>query len=410
MDAYPWGVVVDGTTVYVTGMFSQQVDIGGTLLISRGSNDGFLARYSTDDGQLLAAQRMGGSGMDKWYSVALGNDRVYAGGIFGPPNGDFPAGGPGEMSAFVPCDSPGEVFVMQLDTAAPIVQVADTDITVPENTPVTLDATTSAGTIVWYESGVPLLDTDPATPEITLTLDPGVHQISAIATDDAGRIGMAGVVVNVTPPATLAINDVTKAEGRRGTTTFTFTVTRSGDTSGSVSVNYATAPGTALAGSDYNTTSGTLSFAAGVTSRTINVSVVGDRTAELDETFFVNLSNAVGGTIVDDQGLGTIVSDDGAALMAAFGEQTGGQTVTLDQVQQLMPRRVAGVESSSPQRSVRLDGRVVGVESSSPQPSVRIADDYRWARANHRQTKVDDLFAQWESDPLQLLSFPDLGV
>ena len=214
----------------------------------------------------------------------------------------------------------------------------------------------------------------------------------------------------MTPPATLAINNVTKAEGRRGTTTFTFTVARSGDTSGSVSVSYATAPGTALAGSDYNATSGTLSFAAGVTSRTINVSVIGDRTAEPDETFFVNLSNAVGGTIVDDQGLGTIVNDDGAALMAALGEQTGGQTVTLDQVQQLMPRRVAGVESSSPQRSIRQGGRVAGVESSSPQPSVRIADDYRWARDSHRQTKVDDLFAQWESDPLELLSFPDLGM
>ncbi len=53
---------------------------------------------------------------------------------------------------------------------------------------------------------------------------------------------------------------------------------------------------------------------------------------------------------------------------------------------------------------------VAGVESSSLQPIVRITDDYRWARANHRQTKVDDLFAQWESDPLQLLSFPDLGI
>ena len=53
---------------------------------------------------------------------------------------------------------------------------------------------------------------------------------------------------------------------------------------------------------------------------------------------------------------------------------------------------------------------MAGVESSSPQPSVRIADDYRWASDNHRQAKVDDLFAQWESDPLQLLSFPELGM
>ena len=40
----------------------------------------------------------------------------------------------------------------------------------------------------------------------------------------------------------------------------------------------------------------------------------------------------------------------------------------------------------------------------------RITDDSRLARNNHRQAAVDDLFAQWESDPLGLLSFPDLGV
>ncbi len=51
-----------------------------------------------------------------------------------------------------------------------------------------------------------------------------------------------------------------------------------------------------------------------------------------------------------------------------------------------------------------------GVESASPQLSVRLADDSHWARDNHRQAKVDDLFAQWESDPLQLLSIPDLGM
>jgi hypothetical protein len=40
----------------------------------------------------------------------------------------------------------------------------------------------------------------------------------------------------------------------------------------------------------------------------------------------------------------------------------------------------------------------------------RIADDYRLARSNHHQAKVDDLDAQWESGPLELLSLPDLGM
>jgi hypothetical protein len=41
---------------------------------------------------------------------------------------------------------------------------------------------------------------------------------------------------------------------------------------------------------------------------------------------------------------------------------------------------------------------------------VFIANELGWARDSHRQTEVDDLFAQWESDPLQLLSLPDLGA
>lgn len=81
-------------------------------------------------------------------------------------------------------------------------------------------------------------------------------------------------------PDSLSIADVSKFEGNKSTTTFAFIVTRSGSTAGPVTASYAKANGTALAGSDYTATSGTLSFAAGVTSQAINVSVTGDRTAE----------------------------------------------------------------------------------------------------------------------------------
>ena len=47
---------------------------------------------------------------------------------------------------------------------------------------------------------------------------------------------------------------------------------------------------------------------------------------------------------------------------------------------------------------------------SRPQPRSRITEDSRGARDNHRQTEVDDLVAQWDSDPLQLLSRSDLGM
>ena len=113
------------------------------------------------------------------------------------------------------------------------------------------------------------------------------------------------------PDPTISIGDVTQAEGDSGTTNFDFTVTRSGDTTGSSSVSFETADGTATtADGDYISASGTVSFASGDTQQTVTVTVNGDTTVELDETFTVKLSNPTGATIADDQGLGTITNDD----------------------------------------------------------------------------------------------------
>src|SRR5437870_5394045 len=114
--------------------------------------------------------------------------------------------------------------------------------------------------------------------------------------------------ISVTPLPGISINDVTLPEGGSGTKSFDFTVTRSGDTSGTSSVNFATADGTAtVANSDYVANSGTLSFAAGETTKTITIVVNGDTTVEPDETFTVNLSNCVGCIITDSHGVGTIL-------------------------------------------------------------------------------------------------------
>ena len=77
-----------------------------------------------------------------------------------------------------------------------------------------------------------------------------------------------------------------------------------------MTVAYATANGTATAGSDYVAASGTLTFLAGQTSKTVAVTVNGDAAVEADETFTVNLSGAAGATIADAQGGGTITNDD----------------------------------------------------------------------------------------------------
>jgi predicted extracellular nuclease len=125
---------------------------------------------------------------------------------------------------------------------------------------------------------------------------------------DASAIGT--IVNDDGEPPTVTIGDVSQAEGNAGTSVFTFTVTRTGGT-GAFTVDYATAPGTATDGSDFVGTSGTLSFAAGETSKTIDVVVNGDTEGELSETFSVGLSNPTGFALINDaDAVGTIVNDD----------------------------------------------------------------------------------------------------
>jgi hypothetical protein len=128
----------------------------------------------------------------------------------------------------------------------------------------------------------------------------------------------AGTIVNddVELPS-LSVSDLSKKEGKSRTTAFSFVVTLSGPSSAPVTVQYATANGTAtVGGRDYYAKSGTLTFQPGQTSKTVTVSVRGDRTREADETFFLNLANSQGATIGDGQGLGTILNDDGGSSSA----------------------------------------------------------------------------------------------
>ncbi len=83
-----------------------------------------------------------------------------------------------------------------------------------------------------------------------------------------------------------------------------------------MTVDYATANGTAIAGSDYTAASGTVTFLPGVTSQQITVPVLGDTTDEPNETFVVNLSAPVNATVADSQASVTITDDDPAPALA----------------------------------------------------------------------------------------------
>jgi hypothetical protein len=121
----------------------------------------------------------------------------------------------------------------------------------------------------------------------------------------------AGFIVNDDVPLSVSIGGSgTIVEGNSGTKELTVSITLSAASTTPVTVTYATANGTAAAGSDYLAASGTVTFAPGETSKTITIAVNGDRLGEHDETFYVNLSGATNATIANGQGVGTILDDE----------------------------------------------------------------------------------------------------
>ena len=134
-----------------------------------------------------------------------------------------------------------------------------------------------------------------------------------LATPAGGKIadgGAIGTIVN--DDARISVADATVTEGNNGTSSLAFTVTLSAAASGPVTVDYATSNGSAKAGLDYTAQTGTLTFAAGETSKVINVQVTGDTAIEANETLKLTLSAPTGATIKDGGAIGTIVNDDSA--------------------------------------------------------------------------------------------------
>jgi Calx-beta domain/FG-GAP-like repeat/FG-GAP repeat/Planctomycete extracellular len=118
-------------------------------------------------------------------------------------------------------------------------------------------------------------------------------------------------------PASLSIGDVIVMEGNAGTVAASFAVTRSGDLNGNVTVNYSTANGGAIAGSDYVAVSNApLTFGPGEATKTVTIAVNGDLTDEFDQGFYVNLSAASGAVIADGQGFANILDDDDAPTIS----------------------------------------------------------------------------------------------
>ena len=156
----------------------------------------------------------------------------------------------------------------------------------------TIPAGSTSGTVAVPVVGDTLNE---ANETFTVKLSSPTNAIVATATG-------TGTILNDDPVPTLSIGNVSLTEGNSGTKTATFTVALSAVSGQKVTVHFATANGTATAGSDYASNSGTLTFNPGSTKVTIAITIYGDRIVEPNETFFVNLSSPVNATLTNSHG------------------------------------------------------------------------------------------------------------
>ena len=221
---------------------------------------------------------------------------------------------------------------------APMLSVGDVSVAESSNATVTVSLSAASGRTVTVDyatsDGTATAGSDYTSASGTLTFTPGQTSktVSVTVTDDStdeanetftftlsspsnASISDASATVTITdndPPPMMSVADATVKEGDRGVT---LTVSLSLASGKTVTVDYATSNATAVAGSDYTAASGSLTFAAGETSKTVSVTITSDTLNEDDETFTFTLSGAVNATI--DDASATVTIEDNPTLTVA---------------------------------------------------------------------------------------------
>ena len=190
-----------------------------------------------------------------------------------------------------------------------------------------------------------------------------INLSGAVAANIADNQGVCTITDDDT--SAITINDVSLVESDAGPKNMKFTVTLSNPNSRTVSVDYATANNTALAGSDYVAKTGTVIFSIGETVRTFIVESTGDLLDENNESYFVNLSNATNATITDTQGIGTI-NDDDLAPSLSIGD------ITVDEGDSGTTAAIFTVSLSE------ISGRDVSVTLTTANGTAKSGEDYNY--------------------------------
>ncbi len=222
----------------------------------------------------------------------------------------------------------------------------------------------------------------------------------AICTPD-GRMLSNAVSATILGPPGLAVADARADENADDTVDFAVTLSRA--STSTVTVAYATSPGSARAGEDYTTASGTLTFAPGDTEKTVSVPILQDAHDEGEETFTLTLSNPSGGNayLADAEATGTIENTDAMpqAWLARFGRTVAEQVIEAVEGR-FSASRTAGVEMT-------LAGQRIGASGAGPEnteagerqeASSRLAAMTRWLQGT--ETKDESRGAGYRSRSL----------
>ena len=194
----------------------------------------------------------------------------------------------------------------------------------------------------------------------TITVEPAGAGDIAITLPETTRCGARGAIctsdgrklshatsANVRGPVGIVVSDTRVVEGEEP---LVFAVALSRAAGATITVDYATSDGSALAGADYTATSGTLTIGAGSSGGSIEVAVLDDSHDEVEETMTLTLSNASGGMLTGPSATGTIENHDAMprALVARFG-----RTAAVHVIEQVEERMAAP-------RAAGIDGRIGG--------------------------------------------------
>ena len=207
----------------------------------------------------------------------------------------------------------------------------------------TSDGTATAGVDYFAVSSQTLTFAGTANETKAFTVTPKVDsnpESNETVNITVGNLAATSLAVDITDVAVLTIIDddvsqisVSDQNLAEASTNMTFTVSLDKSGIAPITVDYATSDGTAEAGSDYTSVSGTLTFASGETSKSVIVPISGDNILEADESFTVTLSNVTGtANLLDGSGTGVIENDDAASVTiadVATDEDNGTVTVTL---------------------------------------------------------------------------------